>query len=246
MKEDKKNIIIIVVAVIVVLLVLLFLYKYSANKQSAVPTSSNVANNAKQDGIDIEDLVKSVKDEYKNMPKFRQCVASDMSINRCLEEIVRERVEKTGKVEYCQDLNRKDLVDGCVAYFKAQKALKSGDESDCAGAPNQESCVSQVRSEKAINTGALEECNKISIPGSRGACRHRVVSKNALAKDSLKECEKLNEEGEERLMKICKKDVLDARQQRKAQAEAQAAAKKAQAEAQAQTNETEQKQAEQQ
>ena len=195
--KNNKNLIIILLVIIVLLILAFGLYYYKNNHKVV-----NIKNQSKQikqkvkEGmearpeVDVDQLVGSIKKDYKQDPRFKECIAMGMGIQGCLRDVIMEKVRKEDNVNLCNDLVGDGEKQSCVDDYYREKAKKSGDESLCQKTSDKDSCLEGVITEKALNANDEQICDKLK-EGYKMNCLVRVIRKKAVETNNPKLCEKL-------------------------------------------------------
>ncbi len=164
-------------------------------------TNTNVVNNnltekkAEMKGdrvlpqVDVDKLVGDIKNDYKNSPKFKECIGMDMGIQSCLRDAVMDRVEKEDNPKYCEDLV--DGVESCKENYYTKKAVKDLSPVVCDNLKNKNNCLEAVYTKKAENAGDESICSNLEDQNSKQNCLRNVVRKIAVKTQNPKLCDKL-------------------------------------------------------
>ncbi len=192
--KNNKNLIIIL-SIIIILLVLAFgfyYYKNNIQKTSEVKNDLNTFQKT-EDGremIDVDNLVGSIKKDYKQNPQFKECVGMGMGIQSCLRDVIVSKVQKEDNVNLCNDLVGSGEKQSCVNDYYRQKGIKTGNEALCEKTSDKNNCLEGVLTKKAEDSGDETLCDKL-MEGYKINCLQSVIRKKAVKTENPKLCDKL-------------------------------------------------------
>ena len=193
-QKENKNLIWLFL-VLAVLAVIFFGFYFYKNSNSVDVVENKTINNTEHtnnglEKIDIDDLVSSVSDDYKNSDSFKECIGMDMGIQSCLREEVFKKVNMTKDVNFCNDLIGEGKVQDCKNSFYTKDAEEKGDASICNNLTNKDNCLQKVYTKKALMSGNINECSSLN-EYQKEQCISRVIRKKAIEEDDISLCDKL-------------------------------------------------------